>query len=118
MTSPCLRLILWLACLGGALTAQADEFDLLRLKWRDMLTQGTNANPADPRYSGWITNVSTDAQRYWNSMATNSGRTFLWSDKNRLGFNSLDITTTYGRLRAMAMGYSVRGSSLETNAAL
>ena len=118
MIRPCLRLVWIAALLGGALAARADEFDVLRLKWRDMLTQGTNANSSDPLYSNWISSVSYDAQRFWNSMATNAGRTYLWSDKNRLASNSLDITTTYGRLRAMALGFSVRGSSLETNAGL
>ena len=118
MAQKCLRWMWLVACLGCAVAARADEFDLLRLKWRDMLTQGTNASVADPLYAGWISSVGSDAQRYWNSMATNPGRAFLWSDKSRLASNSLDITTTYGRLRSMALGYSVRGSSVESNAAL
>lgn len=118
MTAPRLFFLLILALGGAALTAQADEFDTLRLKWRDTLTQGTNASPADPLYAGWIATVGYDAQRHWNQMATNSGRTFLWSDLSPLGSVSLRLTTSYSRLRDMALGYCVRGSSVETNAGL
>lgn len=103
------------------LRSSADEFDSLRLKWRDMLTFGTNASLSDSNYSPWISFVGSTAQGYWNSMKTNASRTFLWSDLNHLSDPSLDssdITGTYARLKAMAMGYAVHGSSLETNAAL
>ena len=83
--TPHFFLMLVVALGGAAPAARADEFDTLRLKWRDMLTQGTNANPADPLYSGWIGRVGYEAQRYWSQMATNAGRTFLWSDLAPLG---------------------------------
>src|SRR5262249_16046921 len=97
------------------LAAGVADFETLRQKWRDMLTLGTNANPADPDYSGWITSIGKNSQSYWSSMNTNANRTFLWSDLNQLNTNSGDITTTYSRLRAMALGHAVRGSVLETN---
>ncbi len=96
----------------------ADEFDTLRLKWREMLTLGTNANPADPNYAGWISSIGREAQNDWASMNTNAGRTFLWSDLNHLGTVSADITETHGRIKAMALGYAVHGSSVEANATL
>jgi hyaluronate lyase len=51
-------------------------------------------------------------------MRTNATRTYLWNDFDQLGANSADLTATYGRLRAMAMGYAVHGSTLEGNANL
>lgn len=99
-------------------TARADEFDTLRLKWRDLLTQGTNASPADPLYAGWIADVAASAQREWTKLNTNVGRTNLWSDLQTPGSDSGDVTSTYERLRSMTMGYAVRGSTLESNAAL
>ena len=59
--------------------ARADEFDTLRLKWRDMVTQGTNASAFDPLYSPWITSLGSMSQSYWNSMSPSAGRTNLWS---------------------------------------
>ena len=113
-----LVLLVMAAVLGGRFAARADEYDTLRLKWLDHLTMGTNANPTDPSYSGWISSIATVAQNNWNSMRTNSTRTYLWNDLDQLGTNSADLTATYGRLRAMALGYAVRGSTLEGNADL
>ena len=98
--------------------ARADEFDTLRLKWRDMLTQGTNASLANPLYSNWIASVGATAQSYWNSLNTSPNRTNLWSTYPNLAKDSSDISGSYSRLRAMALGYSVRGSSLEGNTSL
>ena len=113
-----LRALLIAALWGGACSAVADEFDALRLKWRDLITMGTNANPADPLYAGWISSVGSSAQSRWNSLNTNAGRTNLWSDLKDLGTVSGDITATYGRIRTMALGFAVRGSVLESNTAL
>src|SRR6266446_8059923 len=110
-----LILLLMATVLGGRFAAQADEYDTLRLKWLDHLTLGTNANLTDPSYSGWISSIASVAQNNWNSMRTNVTRTYLWNDLDQLGTNSADLTATYGRLRAMAMGYAVRGSTLEGN---
>jgi len=110
--------ILLLALFLGARGAGADEFDALRLKWRDMLTMGANADPADPDYSGWISGIESVAQNHWSSMKTSSTRTYLWNDLNHLSTNSSDINATYERLRAMAMGYAVHGSALESSSRL
>src|SRR5437588_6086845 len=99
-------------------SSAADEFDSLRLKWRDTLTLGTNASKADTNYFAWISSVESNSQSFWGSMNTNAGRTNLWSKFNQLSTVSSDITGTYGRLKAMALGYSVHGSSNENNAAL
>lgn len=98
--------------------APADEFDTLRLKWREMLTQGTNASLTNPLYSNWVASVGATAQSYWNSLNTSPNRTNLWSTYPNLAKDSSDISGSYSRLRAMALGYSVRGSSLEANTAL
>jgi hyaluronate lyase len=111
-------LLMMAAVLGGRFAARADEYDTLRLKWLDNLTMGTNANPSDPSYSGWISSIGSVAQNNWTSMRTNATRTYLWNDFDQLGANSADLTATYERLRAMAMGYAVRGSTLEGNADL
>ena len=110
-----LILLIMTAVLGGRFAARADEYDNLRLKWLDHLTMGTNANPSDPNYSGWIFSIASVAQNNWNSMRTNVSRTYLWNDLDQLSTNSADLTATYGRLRAMALGYAVRGSTLEGN---
>src|SRR2546423_15430591 len=108
-------LLLGFLLLATVVPSPADEFDTLRLRWRDMLTFGTNSNPADTNYSAWISSVGTAGASYWGLMKTNAGRTYLWTDYPHLGSDSSDISGTYLRLRAMALAYAVHGSSLENN---
>src|SRR2546426_846369 len=42
----------------------ATEFDSLRLKWRDMLTFGTNATKSDTNFYAWISSIESDSQSY------------------------------------------------------
>jgi hyaluronate lyase len=100
------------------LSSRADDFDLLRAKWFNMLTFGTNATKSDTNYYAWISQVESNAQSFSSSMATGPSRTFLWSKYSQLGSDSGDITGTYSRLRAMALGYAVQGSSNYTNVVL
>lgn len=111
-------ILMTVAIFAVAMLARADEFDTLRLRWRDMLTQGTNASSSDPLYQSWISQVGSTANSFLNSMNTSPGRTFLWSTYNDLATDSSDITGTYQRLRAMALGYSVRDSSMEGHGGL
>ena len=57
-----------------AVSARPDDFDALRLKWRDMLTQGTNCNPAIPLYSNWIAEVESSAYSYLLTLNASSNR--------------------------------------------
>lgn len=96
----------------------ADTFDLLRLRWREMITLGTNANRSDPLYSGWISAIESTAQNRWSTLLTDPARTRLWEDLPNLGTDSGEISATYDRIRAMALAYSVHGSALEGSAGL
>ena len=117
----CIKLVKAVVIFTAALSAmgtRADEFDTLRLKWRDMITQGTNFNQYDPLYSAWIASVESTARSYSNSLNTSSNRTYLWSAYPNLATDSSDISGTFNRLRALALGYAVRGSASEGNVAL
>jgi len=108
----CKRLcVLLVLCCATA--AHANDYDALRLKWCDMLTQGTNADRGHPLYSNWIAEVETTGQSYLQTLDTSAGRTNLFSNYRDLATDSSDITATYERLRAMALAYAVRGSALE-----
>jgi hyaluronate lyase len=112
------KLLLVLAVLSCGLTAHGGEYERLRLKWRDMLTQGTNSIRADPLYSNWIAQVESTGQSYLNSLDTSAGRTNLFFSYRNLATDSSDITTTYEHLRAMALAYAVPGSALQGNVTL
>lgn len=108
-------LILLNACCIGRLCA--DEYDILRAKWKTMLTGGTAYNPADPDISAALTSLDATANGYNSTMDKSPTRTYLWSDLPGTS-NSSQITSGYGRLRAMALAYSTYGSSLYGNATL
>ena len=112
------KLMMTVAIFAAVLVARADEFDTLRLKWKDMLTQGTNFSQYDPLYSAWIASVESTTRSYSNSLITASNRTYLWSTYPNLATDSSDISGTFSRLRGMALGYSVQGSASAGNAAL
>jgi hyaluronate lyase len=103
--------------LGCALTCRADEFDVLREKWADMLTGGSHLDLADPAVVSAITRLSSSANSYWSTMEKSQTRTFLWHDLASTT-DTGDITANYERLRSMALAYSTPGSSLKGNALL
>lgn len=115
--SVCLFLWLPFACCVLTGAVHADEYDDLRLKWRDALTGGTNLPLADSIVQSRLASIASTAQGFWSTLNTSPTRTNLWADAARPN-ESEDITTCYNRLRAMALAWATRGCSLETNAAL
>ena len=111
------HLVLASLCLLWTDAVRADEFDDLRLRWRDMLTGGTNLDLGDTLVKSRLSSIAGAANSSWATLNTNAGRTNLWSDAARLD-QSEDITTCYSRLRAMALAWSTRGCSLQGNATL
>src|SRR6185436_13274858 len=108
--------LIWMmlaAAFAAVMQARANDFDVLRVKWCEMLTQGTNSTRSDPLYSNWIAQVESTAQTYWNVLDTSSNRTNLFYNYPSLATDSSDITTTYEHLRAMALAYAVPGSVLK-----
>ena len=104
--------------LPSAFPLRAGEFDTLRLRWRDLLTQGTNASFSNPLYQNWISSVGNSAQSYWSTMNTSPTRTNLWNAYPYPAADSSDISGTYTRLRTMALAYSIKDSALEGNTGL
>lgn len=87
--------------------ARADQFDSLRLTWWTNLINN----------AGSASSVVSTANGYWSSMATNSSRTYLWSDLP-FGSVSANIVSTFERLQAMALAWAMPGSSLQNNGSL
>jgi hyaluronate lyase len=119
MAKAAVSLFFWLTIASCFLPAvvRADEYDDLRLKWRNELTGGTNLPLADPIVQSRLASIAGAPLGFWPTLNTSSTRTSLWADAARSN-ESEDITTCYDRLRAMALAWATRGCSLETNAAL
>lgn len=97
--------------------AAGDDYDSLRTRWKEVLDGGTSYDPSDATIAAKVTMVANVGNGYWASMNKSTNRAFLWSDLANPG-TSGHISGTYGRLRAMALAYSTRGSRLQGNASL
>ncbi|GAB3598030.1 hypothetical protein GCM10027408_12130 [Microbacterium tumbae] len=95
----------------------ADEFDGLRDKYRTMLTGGTGYSLSDPDIAARVGQITDTAQGHWDTMQKAPDRVRLWNDAS-FGNDSASMTTTYGRLRDMALAYVTHGSELEGDIAL
>lgn len=95
----------------GAGATKLDEFDRLRLKWRDILTGGTDYDPKDPDIAAKIKALDEEASGYWKSMNKKADRAFLWPEYEDMGRRAWN----YKRLRTMAVAYRTKGSELAAN---
>ncbi|GAB4050689.1 polysaccharide lyase 8 family protein [Catellatospora paridis] len=93
----------------------ADEYDTLRLRWRDMLL-GTGYDPADPLYAGRLATRGADAAAFRSTMAPTSAS--LWPDLPYTASNGDQVSATYSRLKTMAMAYAQPGTGLTGDPAL
>ena len=97
--------------------AAADRFDVLREKWKVMLTGGSAAAGSDADITAKRTAINNLAQAHWDAMQTSATRTCLWADLCS-PTNSSHITNSYGRLKDMAIAYATPGAALAGNPGL
>ena len=86
--------------------AHADEFDTLRQYWWNSMTGGSNSSAST------LASRASSANTYWTSMITTNGRLCLWSDLP-LGTKSANLSSTFNRLKTMALAWTSPGCSLE-----
>jgi hyaluronate lyase len=110
------RFLVVLAALLFAAFTRADEYDDLRLKWRDTIV-GTGYDTADPNVASRLTSIANAANSNWSSMDKSPTRTFLWPDLASTTI-SIHINYSYQRLHSMALAYATPGCSLHGNATL
>ena len=113
----CGSLGLALNLVGWAHTCRADEFDVLREKWVEMLTGGSHLDLADPAVASSLSSLSSLANSYWSTMDRSPNHDFLWADLAD-PIDTGDITESYSRLKSMALAYATPGSSLKGNVSL
>ncbi|QIZ07197.1 DNRLRE domain-containing protein [Priestia megaterium] len=94
-----------------------DEYNGLRSKWKNMLVGGTY-DQTDPDISAQITSITTTANSYWSTLNKAADRTYLWSNLSNWSTKSADITSSFSRLKSMAIAYNTKGSSLYGNTSL
>ncbi|WP_329493680.1 polysaccharide lyase family 8 super-sandwich domain-containing protein [Kitasatospora herbaricolor] len=94
--------------------AAADAYDVLRLRWRDLLT-GSGFDPAAEPYATALRGLGGRAGAVYATMAPAAGS--LWPDLP-LGSVSANITGSYVRLRTMALAWAQPGTGLTGDAGL
>jgi hyaluronate lyase len=110
------RFLVVLATLLFAAFARADEYDDLRLKWRDTIV-GTGYDTADTTVIARLGSIASSANSTWSAMDKSPTRTALWPDLTSTTVSS-HINYSYQRLRSMALAYATPGCSLQGNATL
>ncbi|TLS51812.1 hypothetical protein FE782_12935 [Paenibacillus antri] len=117
-------IVVLLATFGnGAVAPRAsanapDDFDRLRIKWKELQTGGTSYDETEPHIADRIAGITAEAQAYWDTMEKGTDRAYLWSGARNVKSASAEKTSTYGWLKGMALAYVTKGSALEGNAAL
>ncbi len=122
--SATITLLVRCVCLGVALhvvslapNCRADEFDVLREKWAEMFTGGSQLVLTDPAVASAVGELSSSANSYWSTMDKSPARVFLWSDLAS-PTDTEHITESYRRLKLMALAYATEGSRLKGNGSL
>ncbi|MET7481729.1 polysaccharide lyase family 8 super-sandwich domain-containing protein [Streptomyces sp. NPDC005538] len=92
----------------------ADAYDTLRGRWLGLLTGSGFDSTAAP-FASALSTLGSTATTYQSAMAV--GTASLWSDLP-LGTVSGNMTTSYSRLRTMALAYVQPGTGLTGNATL
>ena len=96
---------------------RADDLDSLRLRWRQTLTGGAALDNTLPAVRSRLSSIASTANSDWSSLQKSAARTTLWTDAASTTI-SAHISTTYGRLRDMAIAWSTPGQALYQDAGL
>ncbi|MCD2518396.1 DNRLRE domain-containing protein [Massilia sp. G4R7] len=97
------------AWVGGA--ARADDYDDMRAKWA---LRGGAANAADPDVAALVAASQASAQRLWNTLDRDPGRTALWPDASSFAA-SATLTTSFTRLATLAGAYYSGNAGMQGN---
>ncbi|MFD2328103.1 polysaccharide lyase family 8 super-sandwich domain-containing protein [Cohnella sp. GCM10020058] len=92
-------------------SASSDEFDTMRLKWRDSLIGGNGYDVNDPVIARKLNLLS---QTTWSTMNKSASRAYLWSDLASAAVSG-QVTQAYQRIKDMAIAYATVGSSVYGN---
>ncbi len=115
----------YLPLAGEGLVARAEtsnDFDLMRSKWKEILTGGAFNDPNDPDVRKLVDSTAAAATNsngtgQWDTLNKSPQRTSLWDDLTSTTA-SAHITSNYNRIKTMAKAYGVIGSPFYGNEAL
>lgn len=94
--------------------SQLDEYDALRLKWKDFILHG-DYDTNDPYIAEKLEVINERAQEVWDTLNKGQDRTYLWSDLSNGENDGTPMGLSYRRLYDMTRGYAMKGTSLYGN---
>ena len=115
-----MRRIPWLGSLlllALPFLTMADDMDNLRLRWRQTLVGGSNLDPSLAQVRSRLNSIQSAGRNDWSSLQKAADRQALWTDIARTNI-SADISSTYGRLRDMAVAWATPGQTMYQDAGL
>lgn len=92
----------------------ASDFAGVRSRWADLLSGGA-IDPSDPVYTNALSALQTSVASYQGLLVSSS--TALFGDLP-LGSNSANVTSSFNRLKTMALGYVTPGTQYVGDASL
>ncbi|MBF9069669.1 polysaccharide lyase family 8 super-sandwich domain-containing protein [Streptacidiphilus fuscans] len=101
---------------ASSVAAATDPYAALRSAWTGYLTGGVT-DTSGSVYAPAITGLNAEAAAFLASIQTGSGRTSLWSDLP-LGSVSANMTTTFSRLKTLALAWAIPGTDYTGSASL
>lgn len=81
-----------------------DEFDRMRVKWADAITDPERVDESDPEIVTRFLNDNATTQLYWDTLNRDPNRPWLWPDLQPT-YGSWTITFAYERLCRMSKAY-------------
>lgn len=100
------------------ITINADETDeqytLMENRWKKRIIGDETLNLDNEYIAKYVSKRNNSAQTLWDEMDKSADRTYLWPLKDG-DTASADITTQFGNLNALALGFGMEGSDLKGN---
>ncbi|HZG17382.1 MAG TPA: polysaccharide lyase 8 family protein [Candidatus Bathyarchaeia archaeon] len=91
-----------------------DTYDSYRIRWKELITGGRSYDPNDRMIKPYIESLDATVGYRWRNMNKEGNRTYLWADLNNWS-NPEHITSTYMRIRELAVAYATKGSKYEND---
>ena len=103
---------------ASAVADTASDAAALRSKWLVGLTGGPSIDLGDTAIAAAVSKLTAEAEGFWDTMVKSPTRTYLWTDAQSVATVGAQMTTTYTRIRQMALAYRTTGSALAGDAGL
>ncbi|MBO1299700.1 MULTISPECIES: polysaccharide lyase 8 family protein [unclassified Enterococcus] len=86
-----------------------EEFQTMKANWKEQLVS-TTTDLSNPAIANYVSTLSTEAEKLYNTMNKEAERTYLWPLESG-NTASADLTTQFTKLQKLALAYGTKGTS-------